>query len=140
VPVAGRKTKPQGEARHRVKPTHDWTEVENVPFEGGLKLPRLRTNGRGWPTRTKQKWQAWSTMPHCVLWGPAEWDFALDSIELAALMHDGDPRHAAELRIREKTLGTTVDYLRDLRIRYVEPKGKQQVAATVTSISEYRDL
>lgn len=89
MPVAGRKAKPAGQAVNRHKPTHDWTEVLNVPFEGGQDLPDFRADGRRWPDRTKQKWNAWRAMPHCKLWGPAEWDFALDSIELAALVHEG---------------------------------------------------
>jgi hypothetical protein len=35
---------------------------------------------------------------------------------------DGEPRHATELRNREKMLGTTMDFRRDLRIRYVDPE------------------
>ena len=138
--IAGRKPKPQGQARHRVKPVHDWTEVENVAFVGGPKLPRLRTNGRPWMKRTKDKWLAWSTMPHCVLWGPAEWDFALDAIELAAQFHEGVSRAATELRSREKVIGTTIDSRRDLRIRYVEPKVVEPAGENVTSLSDYRDL
>ncbi len=53
MPVAGRKPKPQGQARNRSQPTHEWTEVEDVPFEGGPELPDLRTNGRLWPPRTR---------------------------------------------------------------------------------------
>jgi hypothetical protein len=78
-------------------------------------------------------------MPHCVKWGPAEWDFALDSIEVAALVHDGEARHATELRNREKVLGTTLDFLRALRIRYVDPFSEAD-AAGVTNIADYRDL
>ncbi|AGM28184.1 hypothetical protein [Mycobacteroides abscessus] len=141
MPVAGRKAKPAGQAVNRHKPTHDWTEVLNVPFEGGQDLPDFRADGRRWPDRTKQKWNAWRAMPHCKLWGPAEWDFALDSIELAALVHEGETRHATELRNREKVLGTTLDYLRDLRIRYIEaPTTVGDSDAGVTNIADYRDL
>jgi hypothetical protein len=35
----GRKPKPAGQIRHRMQPTHEWTEIPNVPFEGGPKLP-----------------------------------------------------------------------------------------------------
>jgi hypothetical protein len=138
--VTGRKPKPEGQAVNRNKPTHDWVEVEDVPFAGGPKLPRLRVNGRTWAKRTKDKWEAWRSMPHCNLWGPAEWDFALDSIELAALVHDGETRHATELRNREKVLGTTLDFRRDLRIRYIEPKQNDGGGeAGVTNIADYRD-
>lgn len=138
MPVAGRKAKPAGQAVTRHKPTHDWTEVEDTPFEGGPRLPRSRSNGRTWPKRTRAKWEAWRSMPHAKLWGPAEWDFALDSIELAALVHEGEARHATELRNREKVIGTTLDFLRDLRIRYVEPKPPQ--LAEVVNADDFRDL
>lgn len=140
MPVAGRKPKPAGQSVTRHAPTHDWTEVVNVPFEGGPDLPELRSDGRRWSSRTKDKWDAWRSMPHCKLWGAAEWDFALDSIELAALVHDGEPRQATELRNREKVLGTTGDFLRDLRIRYVEPPQETDASAGVTNLADYRDL
>lgn len=136
--MPGRKPKPPGEAVTRHKPVHDWTEVENVPFEGGPDLPELRSDGRRWPARTREKWDAWRAMPHCVLWGSAEWDFALDSIEYAALVHDGEPKWGTELRNREKHLGTTRDSLRDLRVRYVEPK--EQSLATVVNADDFRGL
>ena len=79
-------------------------------------------------------------MPHAKLWQPAEWSFALDSLELAAEFHmTGETKHATELRNREKVLGTTLDYLRDLRIRYVDPQDAEAPAG-VTNIADYRDL
>lgn len=39
MPVAGRKPKPSGQIRHRVKPVHEWHEIDNVPYEDGPKLP-----------------------------------------------------------------------------------------------------
>lgn len=140
MPIRGRKPKPEGQAVNRNKPTHDWTEVPNVPFKGGPKLGRVRVNGQPWMKRTRDKWAAWSSMPHCAIWGAAEWDFALDAIELAAQFHAGDPKVATELRNRERVLGTTGDYRRDLRIRYVDPAGEKDQPATVTSLDDYRDL
>ncbi|AWH14402.1 hypothetical protein HWB60_gp001 [Mycobacterium phage TChen] len=140
MPVAGRKAKPAGQAVNRHKPTHDWTEVVRVPYEGGPDLPSSRSDGRPWPARTRLKWDAWRSMPHCKLWGPSEWDFALDSIELAAMVHDGEAKYATELRNREKVLGTTLDYLRDLRIRYVDPPEDNESPAEVTRMDDYRNL
>jgi hypothetical protein len=52
---------------------------------------------------------------------PATREFALDTIELAALFHDdGETRLATELRARQKVMGITWDALRDQRIRYVD--------------------
>lgn len=138
MPVAGRKPKPAGQAVNRSAPTHDWVEVENVPFGGGRKLPSKRSNGKQWTARIRDKWDSWRRMPHAKLWQESEWQFALDTIELAAQFHDGDPKVAVELRNRERVLGTTTDFLRDLRIRYVEPQPVQ--IAEVHDIDDYRDL
>jgi hypothetical protein len=136
MPVAGRKPKPEGQRRNHHKPTHDWVEVPNVPFEGGPKLPRRKG---GWPAFTKRWWETVSAMPHCVLWAPADWQFALDTALIAAEFHEGGVRVATELRQREKVLGTTMDARRDLRIRYVEVQGEVDDPG-VTRLDDYRDL
>lgn len=141
MPVAGRKPKPQGQARGRNKPAHDWTEVPDVPYSG--EVPRLPRRRGGWSARTKRKWAVWASMPHCSLWSPSDWDYAVDSLEVAAAFHEGDLRAATELRNREKVLGTTADYRRDLRVRYVDPPSAQEAEEPqegVTSLDDYRDL
>jgi hypothetical protein len=141
VPVKGRKPAGLGVSNNRHAPTHDWAEVENVPFEDGPELPDFRSDGRPWPDATKAKWQAWRSMPHCKLWGDSEWSYARDAIELAASFHlTAEPKFATELRNREKVLGTTRDYLRDLRIRYIEPRDDNEVPAGVTRIHDFRNL
>ena len=134
MPVTGRKPKPDGQKRNRVKPVHEWTEVPDVAFEG-RKLP-FRV-GR----RTAQWWSGVSTMPHCALWGESDWQFAFDTALIAARLHDGDLRAASELRMREKVLGTTVDFRRDLRIRYVSAGAEpaEVTAGAVTDMAAYRD-
>lgn len=140
MPPTGAKPKPAGQAVTRHKQVHDWTDVEDVPFEDGPDLPERRCNERAWDARTRKKWDAWRSMPHCKLWGEAEWDFALDSIEVAAKFHEtSDMKFATELRNREKVLGTTNDYRRDLRIRYIEPV-VNDAAAGVTNIADYLNL
>lgn len=147
MPPAGAKPKPPGQAVTRHQQVHEWLEVEDVPFEGGPDLPESGVPGlrSGWPQRIRDKWDAWRTMPHCKHWGPAEWDYALDSIGLAALYHlSGEAKFATELRNREKVLGTTLDYRRALRIRYVEPKAAAAAGdgdgASVTNIADYMNL
>ena len=134
MPVRGTKPKPDGQKRNRVKPTHDWTEVLDAPFEGGPDLP---TRDKGWPARTAQWWSVVRAMPHCVLWSDADWEFALDTALIAAEFHGGDMRVAPELRQREKILGTTMDARRDLRVRYVSEKPAEE-AQGVTSLADYR--
>jgi hypothetical protein len=136
--VRGPKPGRPGVGHGRDKPIHDWTEVLDVPFEGGMDLTEYRPDGRPWPEATKAKWEAWKSMPHAKLWGPAEWSYALDALSLAASFHDsGEARFATELRNRERVLGTTNEYRRDLRIRYVDPVGDNDVPAGVTRIADY---
>lgn len=140
--VPGRKPKDDEQKRHRNKPTHAWTEVPDLPFDG--PVPRLPTRRGGWSARAKRKWKAWSSMPHCRLWATTDWEFAIDSLEIAERFYDGESARAVELRNREKQMGTTADYRRDLRIRYVDPdaldRQDEDEEASVTNISDYRDL
>lgn len=141
MPVTGRKPKPEGQARNRNKPTHDWTEVLDVPFKDGPKLPAKMPNGLPWPTWTKRWWAVVSAMPHCVTWADSDWEFAFDTAALKAVFHL-QPQNAlaTEIRNRERVLGTTADYRRDLRIRYVTEKATVPTAENVTSMDDYRDL
>lgn len=124
MPAAGRKPA-DGPKRNRVKPVHDWTLVADVPFDGDRPdLPRhtLVTGRRlGLLAQTKQWWDVVSKMPHCVMWGPGDWMFAVGTVYVAEAVFRGDMTRAAELRTREKKLGLTGDDRRDLRIRYVDP-------------------
>ena len=138
MPAAGRKPNEGKPVRHRVKPVHEWTEVEGVAFGGGPKLPARTPDDQTWPARTKAWWEVIRRMPHCVLWDASDWEFALDTALVAAKFHAGDIKVATELRNREKVLGTTVDFRRDLRIRYVEPKA--EVPAGITALDEYRKM
>lgn len=135
MPVAGRKAKPEGQKRNHHAPTHEWTDVLNVPFEGGPDLP----DDQGWPAMTRRWWKVVSAMPQCALWTEADWGFAFDTALLAAKFHAGEVRLATELRNREKVLGTTMDFRRDLRIRYVDHVEQTEGDADVTKLDDYRD-
>jgi len=129
----------------RHKPTHDWTEVPNVAYDGEHpELPLSRTVLKGdepieipIEKRTRDWWTALCKMPHCVLWQDSDWAFALDTAMVHAAASHGQVTAMAELRMREKVLGTTVDARRDLRIRYVEPEA-QVAVAPVSSIDDRR--
>lgn len=147
--VVGRKLKPEDERRNRAAPTHEWTEVEDVPYSGPVpRLPQrwmfnpdtFKRTRVDYPARTLQWWSAISRMPHCVLWTPADWHYALDTVESHARFVEGDK--GTELRIREKQLGNTIDARRDLRIRYIEPKPERPdgPSAEVVQLDAYRDL
>jgi hypothetical protein len=75
-------------------------------------------------------------MPHCCLWEPSDWEFALDTAAVAAAFHSGDLRQGDSLLKREKVLGTTGDFRRGLRIRYVEPT--RETPAGIAAIDDYR--
>lgn len=140
MPIAGRKPKPPGQAVNRNARVHDWTEVPDIPHSGGPKLPRTALLGMPWPASTKRWWAAVSTMPHCALWSDSDWSFALDTALIAAQFHLGDVKSATELRNRERVLGSTHDFRRDLRIRYVPAEPDRPVDADVANLSDYRDL
>lgn len=150
--TAGRKPV-DGPKRNRAKPTHDWTLVADVAYDGDrpdLPTHTLVSGKRlGLLAQTKQWWDVISTMPHCVLWGPGDWMFAIATAYIAEAVFRGDMTRAAELRVREKQMGTTRDALRDLRIRYVDPeqleKAEQDApdrgargSGNVTSLGERR--
>jgi hypothetical protein len=81
-------------------------------------------------------------MPHCRLWNKTDWEYAFDSIELAAQLYerqDGWPAAMLkELCDRERVLGTTLDYRRSLRIRYVAPASAAKSPAAVSRMADYR--
>jgi hypothetical protein len=57
-------------------------------------------------------------MPHARLWQASDWQFARDTLEVAARFYDGGPVGlAAELRACEKVMATTLDARQGLRIR-----------------------
>ena len=129
------------------KPRVDTTDVVNVPFEGAKpELPEEREMllksgdvitvpmGRA----TVEWWAKISSMPHCVLWADSDWQYALDTAKVHAMAQNGVLSAMAELRMREKTLGTTWEARRDLRIRYVEPEVEETKLAVVEQIDDRR--
>jgi len=148
--VAGRKPKPEDQRRNRHAPTHQWTEVPDVPHEGAPALPDRPpfvhpkygvVLAESWPPATERWWRVISRMPHCVLWTEADWQYAMDTAEVHARWTLG-LTGATELRIREKRLGNTLDARRDLRIRYVAPPTEQAPGepGEVVQLDQYRDL
>jgi hypothetical protein len=136
---SGRKPKPAGRAVTRHARAYDWIDVEQVPFNGP-KLPPRRRDGSPWPNGIAEKWRAWASMPHARLWREADWEYARDTIELAAAAFADGAKVGlwTELRYREKVMGVTWSARRDLRIRYVEPNSSPP--ASVSQLDDYRDL
>jgi hypothetical protein len=69
-------------------------------------------------------------MPHCILWQPSDWSFALDTARLHAGFSAGSMTAAKELRVREGKMGIGWAARRDLRIRYVDPLPTQAQVET----------
>lgn len=131
----------------RHKPTVDWTEVPNVPYTGETpELPATRwvMNPKGelqeYPLekRTHDWWEALTSMPHCILWQKSDWQFALDTAMVHADACHGKTTAMAELRMREKIMGTTVDARRDLRIRYIDQEAEAPTIAPVADLVDRR--
>jgi len=155
MPVSGAKPKAdRSQVRHRVPAAHDWSEIENAPFAGAPPLRDRETQvswadagvvpAGGWPESTLMWWKAISTMPHAATWAESDWVFAMDTAEIhARTMEAWRGYTGAQLTTREKVLGVTADARRDLRIRYVEPKPKDDPAklpADVARLDDYREL
>lgn len=145
-------TKPKADrtqVRHRNTSAVEWTEVPNVPFEDGPPLPSrhtFRDDGEeitGWPTPTREWWDALRRMPHAKLWNATDWRYAFDVAEAHARFYEAWRGCApgTELRNREKALGLTMDARRDLRIRYVDPPpASTGPPADVVQLDDYRAL
>lgn len=57
-------------------------------------------------------------MPHCALWHPSDWEFALTAALIAdEFYRNGKASYAAELRRWEAVLAVTIDDRRKQRIR-----------------------
>lgn len=147
MPVPGRQPAPAGQKRHRGKSEVDWVEVPDVPYVGDRpELPEKRTivtrDGQEsvrLQDMTRRWWDTVSRMPHCALWTESDWLFAVTTAMVADAAYCGIASAAVELRNREKVLGTTADFRRGLRIRYVPVEEKSE-PAKVTNIDRFRNL
>jgi hypothetical protein len=133
---AGPKPKPEGTTVHRNPLVHEWTEVVNVPYRGARP-----TLPKGTSVQTRAWWNRVTRLAHCVLWGEGDWQFAIDTARVHNAFVHGDLARAAELRIREDRMGTTMASRRDLRLRYVEPSGvaAAQAPAADPNVSDFED-
>lgn len=123
MPLAGRKPKDDGQKVNRVPPTHEWVEVPNLPYLGERPAVPART-----PKATREWWERVTQLPHCALWHGGDWQFAIDTLRVHAAFSKGDLARAAELRLRERAMGTTTDSLAALRIRYVDAGPEEEAA------------
>lgn len=149
MPIGGAALKPESERLNRTKPVHDFVDIPDLPYLGPVPVELPGTREATAPfgdtytihthDLTKQWWSVLTRMPHCVLWGEAEWQYALATALVADEFFHGRMAAATELARREKVLGATWDARRSLRIRYV-PVKENEAPAEVTRIADYRDL
>lgn len=92
---------------------------------------------------TRRWWKVVTFIPHCALWDSGEWQFAVTSAIVANNVHYGINAAVAQLRVRERAMGTTPDARRALRIRCVDPDATATVhtlAIVPETGDDYRDL
>lgn len=106
-------------------PNAEWIDVPDVSYDGASPdLPKLKGRQK-WHEIVVQWWENVRHMPHCALWRPTDWDYALETALMKQRHYDrfmeGEEKttDAVEIRRREDTMGTTGEALRKLRIRYV---------------------
>lgn len=149
--VPGREPSPDSINRNQKV---EWTDVVDKPYKGKRPaLPAQRTiiTGAGPVDMPLQQltldwWDTVTLLPHCILWTPGDWNFALTTAIVADAAYTGVASAWAELRRREDQMGVTAEARRKLRIRYVpaaatkpaaKPRGKA-AASNVTNIDERR--
>lgn len=138
-------------AVNRNPKVHDWAEFTNVPYAGPRpELPASREVR--WVSKedgpqvelvdlkplTLQWWEALTTLPHCVVWSPADWMFAVATALIADAVFSGDMTRAAELRQREALMWATEDSRRSNKVRYVDATVATDAKATVTDLDRFR--
>lgn len=136
--------------RRRTNSPEEWVDVPNVPYTGPRPvLPRGRKILNGGQlvevpisAMTRQWWKVVTSMPHCALWDSGEWQFAVTTAIVADNVHYGINAAVAQLRPRERAMGTTPDARRALRIRYVDPDATATVHElhVVPEPEDYHDL
>jgi hypothetical protein len=113
--------------KHGKNPNADWTDVADVPYEGPSPSLPPKCGRRKWHEPVSVWWDQVRRMPHCVLWGPTDWTYAIETCYMKQQLwidYSQDELKstlATEIRRREDQMGTTVEARRKLRIRYVDP-------------------
>lgn len=120
---------PQGKAnKHGRTPSMvDWIDVPDVPYEGASpNLPTLPRRKK-WHPMVEQWWNQVRAMPHCLLWRPTDWTYAVETALMKQGYWDAYDKNeavttaAVDIRRREDQMGTTQEARRRLRIRYIDP-------------------
>lgn len=115
-------------AKHGHTSGAGWTDVPNTPYTGpGSDRPLPSSPGIAWFPEVEAWWEIMRTMPHCRLWEPSDWLYAIETAVLKNHFYGelyGGVVHgtmATEIRRREDQMGTTMEARRKNLIRYVDP-------------------
>jgi hypothetical protein len=123
--MAGRGRAPQVRLSRERDERKRSSEMTKVAADGVIRGPELpEVPEHVWHPRTVAWWDTWRRSPMAVTWIQADWDFLLDTALLHSAMWHGEPKHAAEIRLRVgKFAGTPEDRLR-LRLEVDEDAAK----------------
>lgn len=102
----------------------DWREVPDVAFDRAPPMPKAPGRGK-WHPLVQAWWTTTSTMPHCVLWRPEDWQKVFELLVEKQRYYrtaDEDKKTAqlTEIRRQEDALGIGDAARQRLRIRYVQ--------------------
>jgi len=102
----------------------EWREVADVPFTGAPPMPKPPGRGK-WHPMVEAWWETTSTMPHCVLWRPEDWQKVFELLyEKQRYYRTADEEkktaQLTEIRRQEDALGIGDAARQKLRIRYVQ--------------------
>lgn len=148
MPAPGKKPNEGQPTKYAPRAAVDWIEVPDVPYTGPkpeipvsrqVMTPRGESETHPISALTVQWWNVISSMPQCAIWSPADWQFAVDTVLVHAEAMNGRSNAMAELRQRERIMGTTIDARRDIRIRYVPVQDEAPKLAAVASIAKRRE-
>ena len=139
----GRRLKPEGSRRNRVKPERgEWVTLPSELFDGAPGLPRAGAPRGGWSTPAKKEWSRWWASPMAHMWDETD----SSNLEMLLLMIDewwSNPTAAAFAQIRQMkdSLGLTPKGRQDRRWRL--PDGVPdlvEVPPSVTKLADRRKL
>ena len=104
-------TKPMARERNEKRKQAEFT---TLIADGKLRGPELPEGD--WHPRTVAWWETWRRSPMAAAFIDSDWDFLLDTAMLHSEMWKGEPRHAAEIRLRVSKLGSTPEDRLRLRL------------------------
>lgn len=126
---------PKAGPRHGTSPNIPTIDVANVPYTGpGAErdLPDIPT--LPWYPQTEAWWEIVRVMPHCVLWEPSDWLFAIETAlyknqAMGEIYGGALPTSLiTEIRRREDMMGCTMEARRKLGIRYIDMEPDEAAA------------